>query len=584
MRDYKLKATGQGVTELESLVSFVAERKAFKDKIWQMRQNKLIAMGSKMDSLISIYNEKNGQSPSNLKEKQLFYTSALAHQVYNALMGTKLTPDFIQFSPLGATYDQDLLDKTDQLTDAHRVWRIKGGHDKAVREAQKDHVWGNSFVEMSTKYSLDGDTALYTEYSHAPFYEMRGYYGDTDIMRIIEMSVERYAGEYGEEALENVTLGGILDAIDSYKKDIVEEEYDKSKEIIQVVRYYDPSRKIFAEIHGGNGYIFKHLEGDDYPFMNEDGTANDPFKESRFFDSPTSDYFGWSPLDYVIDLANLETTITNATAMEAIWEAGAPSILLTNDPDDMEVKLDKHWRQLGKGINRPIVQKDTGIGTKGQIQPMKKGVNNQNMQVWDDTVVSRAIRLSGTDVNALSDYAPTAEQQKLKKIEADKTNIRVLLVNEEREKEFAIKEMQLLKMGNTKFHNYKIEVVDEAARESQTEDGYIPTTKKKLKDILKDVKNIELVISPRMNGVLDGVDFLELQTMQEDIVMLPPGTAASDIAMEKYFKKKTPEWELKRTDFSTPTSPEQIAKGQAGQGAPDAPLSADPTQALTQQL
>nr|AKH46097.1 hypothetical protein [uncultured marine virus] len=119
-------------------------------------------------------------------------------------------------------------------------------------------------------------------------------------------------------------------------------------------------------------------------------------------------------------------------------------------------------------------------------------------------------------------------------------NMRVLLLNEEREKEFAQKEMMFLQNGKTKFQDYEVAVVDEVALRFQTEDGYIPTKKMKIKDILAGVKDVELKIAPRMEGVLDDLDFMEIQTMREDLALFAPGTAAYDIALEKYFEEKKP--------------------------------------------
>ena len=580
---YKLLATGTNAGKLPELSAFIAERKSFKDDIWMRRNNKLVDMSEKLDKLISLYRENYGASAHNVQEKALFYKSALAHQIWNTLMATKLYPDFIDFSPLGVTQDTDLLQKAEALTQAHRLIRYKGSYTKACMEAKPDFIWGNAFIEMSTRY--DGDTAVCTEYTHAPFREMRNYYGDTDIMRVIDYPIGKYAEIYGEPMLKKVALGGIT-SNDQYNTQNQEEKsFDSQKDTIQVVRSYDPARLMFAEIHGGNGYIYKHLTGKDYPFMKEDGTGYAPFKESRFYEEPNGDYFGWGVFDYIIPLANLETTITNATAMEAIWDASAPSFLYTSDPQDMEQKIKKHFRNINKGVNMPIVQKDTGLGTKGQMQPMRKGVDNNNMQIWDETTVNRATRFTNVDVRALSEYAPTAEQQKLKKIEADKLNIRVLLTNEEREKEFAMNEVEFIKNGKTRFHNYEIEIVDEVAEELRTETGYMPAAKIKIKDILKDVKDLELKIVPRLEGVLDDMNFMEIQTIQEDLQIIQPGTAAYDIAMEKYFAKKNPDWGLKRMDFSTPSQPAEPEVAPEGDMAGVEPQGMpSPTDALTAQL
>ena len=572
MSKYQLKATGTRPSTNSDLVSYVADRKKKKDEIWQMRNNALVVNARKMEQLISIYDENYGKIPANNKQAGLFYKSSLAHQAWNILQGTKLDPDFIDFAPLGSEFDPSMLQKTKDLTQAHRVMRYKGGYEKARSESKSDLIWGNSFIEMSTCY--DGDDPLYTEYTNAPFKEMRNFYGDTDIMRVIDYSIEAYVKEYDEEMLDKVTLGGILDTQQAWVQQKPDEEraYDSSKDIIQVVRYYDPARKIFADIHGGGGYIYKNLEGDAYQFNWQDDKGFSPFKESRFYQQISNDYFGWGVFDYIVNLANLETTISNATAMEAIWDAAAPSFLFTNDPDDMDKKMQKHLRNINRGMNVPIVQKDSGIGTKGQIQTLKKGVDNNNMQVWNDTTMDRATQFTNIDLRALSDFAPTAEQQKLKKIAADKLNLRVLLLNEEREKEFAIKEMSFLQNGTTKFHSYEIDTFDEVSESLKTEDGYRPPKRVKIKEILVGVKNLEMKIAPRLEGVLEDMDFMEIQTMQEDLRMLIPQTAAYDIAMEKYFAKKNPDWGLRREDFSTSTAPpeEEILEepqGEVGQGA-----------------
>lgn len=566
---YLLQATGVALPKIPDLVDFVRGRKEKKDEIWRMRNDKLIEMSGKMDRLISIYAEHRGAIPTTKKQAFLFYKSALAHQVFNTLMGTKLSPDFIDFTPLGGEGDLDLLQKTKNLTQAHRIWRYKGGFEKAKQEAKQDFVWGNSFIEMSTSY--EGDDAMFTEYTHAPWKEVRNFYGDQDILRVIDYSIDSYASIYGKDMLNNVSLGGITDVAEIDQKEYEEDAYERSKDIIQVIRYYHPTRKIFGEIHGGNGFIYKNLEGDDYQFTWKNGQGFVPFKESRFFEQISSDYFGWGVLDYIINLANLETTITNLTAMEAVWDAGAPSFIFTGDPNDMEQKIAKHLRNLNKGINVPIVQKDTGVGTKGQIQQLKKGVDNQNMKVWDEVTNERAMRFSNVDVLSITQESNTAEQQKLRKIESDKLNLRVLLTNEQREKDFAIKEMSFIQEGKTAFHDYEINVMDELSEQFQTESGYMPPKAVRIGDILDGINDVELKIAPRMEGVLDDMDFMELKAMQDSILSLAPGTAAYDIAQEKRFAKQNPDWGLKRTHFSTPTAPVPLeTPGGGGDRAPKA--------------
>jgi len=70
--------------------------------------------------------------------------------------------------------------------------------------------------------------------------------------------------------------------------------------MIQVVRYYNPARKIFAEIHGGSGKIYQSLEGENYPLIGREGEGFDPFLESRFYEDPTAEWFGYGVMDFLI--------------------------------------------------------------------------------------------------------------------------------------------------------------------------------------------------------------------------------------------------------------------------------------------
>jgi hypothetical protein len=68
-----------------------------------------------------------------------------------------------------------------------------------------------------------------------------------------------------------------------------------------------------------------------------------------------------------------------------------------------------------------------------------------------------------------------------------------------------------------------------------------------------------------MEGALDDMSFLEVQTMQQNFALLAPGTKASTKAKERYFQKVQPDLELSEEDFVSPTVPTQ-EEGEAGAG------------------
>lgn len=556
---YLLRATGNQQTQDQDLVDLVSKRVQFKNNIWRQRSQVLENLSKQLNALINIYKESAGNKPLLPETKKYYYLSGRAHEAWNRLQAEKLYADFVKFSPIGMNFDRSDHILGGKVSEAHRIMRYRGGYQKAISEAKSDLIWGESWVQFGIKNDDAGNPVMPT-YEHAPFSEIRGFYGETDVIRLVEYPINKYAAIYGKEMLDKVAPGNLVNPDDDgkdYSKSDLEESHEDQQDRIQVVFYYDPAIKLHAEIHGSNGYVFKLLEGNDYPFIGENGEAFAPFKQDLFYKGVGTDYFGWGVMDFIIPLASLDTTITNATAKQAVDAASPLQLLYSNDPDEMERLLDQWEADRSQGYNKPLVQKITqGVGAQAQVQSVDYGVNNQNMQVWDDTISKRIIEFTNIDFNSLTDPAPTLGQQQLKKLEADKMNLRVLLLNQEREIEFARNEIQFLKNGRTKFHNMEIEVRDEFTEEIKAETGEAPLASVKIGDILKDVEDINMQIEPRMEGALDDMSFLEIQTMQQNFALLAPGTRASTKAKARYFQKVQPDLDLEEEDFVTPAGQE----------------------------
>lgn len=576
---YLLKAGANKSRSNSALVDYVSRRFTHKQNVWYQRWVKLEEIRKKLRFFLSVYNETGGDAPLGSKNTNLYYRSMQCHQAANILMGTKFSPDFVDFAPLLSDYDQELYDMTDALTRAIKVNRYQGLHDLAKDQSKKDLIFGNSFIEMALEWEGDDPLPKGVQYQCAPFQEMRNNYGDPDKMRVMNYSVESYAEEYGEDELDDVAIGGIVEATresgGNIEKNILPPEGQ-----IQVVRFYNPARKIFAEIHGGNGKIYKNLEGENYPLIGSDGRGFDPFEESRFYEDPTSDFFGYGVFDFLVDFANLDTTITNAVAVDAVWSASAPTFIEASDPDKMRSQLRQWEKNRTRGRNRVMVEKASGLGQKATVTDLSRPVRTDILQTFDDVNTTRTIRASHIDVNAMTDYAPTAEQQKLKRIEADKLNLRVLQLNEQRNIQFARNEMYFIKNTKTDFHEEEIEVNDQFADKYRSPDGFKPMKKMKIGEILDETHGLHLKVSPRMEGALDDQTFLEIQEMQQDLGLIPNGTQAKVIALEKYISKKNPDWGLKREDFM---APQQVTSG-APQGPGFEREENAVTSALTQQL
>ncbi len=556
----------------DDLVQYVTDRFMKKHDVWRGRQNVLVGIKDKVRFLLNVYEENQGNhrflSPKN---KSLYYKSMLVHQVNTNLLGEKLTADFVDYSPLGIDYDRKLVEQAQAVTRAHKAMRYKGGFDIARAEAKQDLIWGNSFVEMVLDFNPDG-TAKGIGYEYAPFYEFRNYYGSIDRMRVVSYDIETYASIYGEEALNDVAEGGIIDTKEDDAKAPMEQSLKVRDGLIQVVRFYNPGRKIFAEIHGGGGKVQHFLEKEKYPLIDESGNGFDPFLETRFFQDPTSDFFGFGVHDFLPDLANLDTTITNAATADAVWDASAPIFIDSSDPDRMRSSLREWEKSRASGKNRVIFDKSSGMSQAGKVTRLAIGANTGMANEFDEMIVKRAIRATSVDINGQTDYAPTAEQQKMKKLESSKLNTRVLLLNEQREIDFARKEMYFIQNTKTDFHDQIVEVEDSYANKYQSEDGFKPMKKIRIGDILKGAKNTNFRIIPRMEGALDDQSYMEIQDMMETIALLPDGSKAKAMVIEKMLAQKNPTLGVTRADLSTPA-------GQTGMQQPGAELQQMPVTA-----
>jgi len=554
MNKYELRATGSQASANPALVEYIAKRKQVKDQVFLMRNQTLTALKHKFNQLMTIYHDTaNGDLPKSTKSKALYFKSLKAHQAFTNVFGSKIEPDFLDFYPLMSEFDKKLMQKANNYGQAHKAMRSKGGYDAARKKAKKDLIWGNRFIQLGMAYDKNGEPS-HPNYSYAPFDEMRNYYGDTDILRVVDFPISHYAAEYGQEALNLVQTGGIA-VVD--QKPLIE----VSKEVIQVVFYNDPYLKIYTEIHGGGGYIWENLEGDAYPFIAEDGTGFDLFEESRYFEDTQQDFFGWGIMDGIIPLAELETTITNSKAFEQIWDAAAPTIITTNDPDNMKQELKVWESNLARGVNKPIIESDTGTGTKSRLEQLKRGVNNNDLQYWDEFGTRKATEFSSVDFKGISEFAPTAEQQRLKKVEIDKGGLRVLDVNKDRVLEFAKKEMFFFANTDCNLKDQKIDIIDGTSEQFQTPDGYKPAMQISIRDILDGVKDLDLTIEPRMEGALDDAGYAEREAAQGDLAMAAPGSVLQDKLSVIYFGKSSPKANIKPGDASKlmqEPEPEQV--------------------------
>lgn len=408
-------------------------------------------------------------------------------------------------------------------------------------------------------------------------------YDESDWILFWDLSVDKYVEKYGRRMLKKVSSGRILNTstdegryINNNSMQIAEKD---TIQRIQVVRYIDPAQKVYAEIHGGNGYVFKKLEGDKYPFTDSDGDAYAPVYR-RVFYKPFSGYHGWGPLDMLLSVARLESTIVNAAANRGVLAADPLVMMASNDPVEAKRMWKQHLRDQQSGAVTPFFVEDSNKGTKITPVNITPGDTNANLQFWHEFLINQATQRTGIDFKALTEFAPTAEQQRLRKQETDKMNLSVLNANRDTDIAMAKEDVYTLQNTTSKFHNLTVWVptldedfmgVEGADLEELRDDkGELPKKDVKISKVLNTVKNTEFEITPRLEGALDDRTFLDLMAKKEDIGLLTPGTEAQRKAILEYYNSAHPTTKIREEDFTVaivPQPPEQPAAEGAEAGA-----------------
>ena len=567
-KKYVLEATGTQYARLDPIVYRVASQFTKKNRYFEDRQTQVESIARVMEVLVPIGQEVNeAYSAKSIREVDDYYfASALLHQAWNFLQGIKLAPDYVDFSPDITMQPDKGVQQARSITQIVDLARRKGDYEKAMTEAQRDLIRGECYIYRDYSPTDDGaDKQL--EYKNIPWNNVRQQYDDTDLMIISDMTADEYAMIYGKEALKKVTYGSVIDAEQLKGKidtSTTQQYLQRTQNLIQVVVYFDPAQKVFCEIHGGNAFLYKKLEGKDYPFVDSSGDAFVPVYR-RIFYAPTQGYHGWGPLDLLLPVTRLATTIVNATANRSVLAADPLTVLASNDPEEAKRQWYQHKNNRSLGEGRPFFVSDNNTGTKITPQVTDIGVDNSNFQIWSDYLLNEATIRTGIDFRSMTDYAPTAEQQRLRKQEQDRVNTSVLFLNRDTDKAMAREDIYLLQTRTSEFH--KLTVYLDRTPESFTElgeeeiaalrdlKGNLPKKETTIAEFIDTLEDVEFNISPRLDGVLDDQSFTEIMATKDDIMLLPPGSMGQSKAITQYFQAAHPKMNI-LLDEVMPPAPE----------------------------
>lgn len=559
-----IEPTGQSNNSSDEIVTFI--RKRYDEKNFEFEKRQVVReylskyiqglLGSERGSSSGdgVSSRTEGFAPSTL------FTSNLTLKGYEFATTAKLFPDQVDFSPTQPSPKKDQ-DTADNYSSLVRYTGVIGGYDKMVREAMPDMVFGECWITQ--EYQRRGDTIVKPQYKSIPWEQVRGFYGETDLITIENLTVGQFVKIYGKDMLKNVQFGFPFSVNDEYEKTTVdfEDKLDKAQKI-GIVKYYDHALKRYHVLMGGGAYMPKEMQmdGDDYFWVDDDGDGYCPVK-SRVYKRPVRGYHGYGILDTLWVLAYLETVIVNSSSHAAVLASDPLLLFYADDISEMENKWNQYLSTKVIGNQSPFFLK-TSKTNPIKADQLAFDPNINIFKEWRNFVIEEATMRSGFDYKILIEYAPTDGQQKSRKFETDKTNRTVLSVNAVSDKEFAMETIYMLKNGDSEFHDrilytkvgdYFYENMDEEERQQMKgKDGMYERVPVKIRDFLDENKETEFALTTRLDGVLDDQDFFEMQDARNDLALLMPGTESHIKLSQHYFKKKYGAVQFNREDFAPP--------------------------------
>lgn len=552
-KEYKQNEASEDVV---TLLTHIRTRYEDKNKIHKERADIMEAQDEVLKYLLYI-NKGNSYSPKSYGElPRENYVSMLPVMGMNYMQSVKLFPDFVDFTPERTNVSEENETATRDLTDLHSLIRNEGKWKTVTLEAQRDLIRGEAFIYHDIVSKQGEDELNKIEYQHLPWETVRPNYDSSDWITAVDLTKNKYIDLYGEESFKLAGYGSTLDNNNNNYPDLI----DDVGKLIQVMRYIDPATKTFVEIHG-NSHVYQDLRGDKYPWM-EEGETSVPILRYVCYE-PVIGHHGWGILDFLVSLARTDTTITNASIQRSILKADPMRLITTDDPAAMEKQYRQYLANRTTGMSEPFFMKNSNIGTQAQVQNLDAGADNSNQQFWFDWVIQMATMETQIDFNQMVDYAPTADQQRLRKQEQDRINRVIIERNAERYKLFSLQDISMLRNRECKFNDIKLflpatqEEIDASTPEMLDKNGKYPPREITVRQVVKSVLDLRIDIQPRLEGALDDLSFMEIQNMKQDIAMFVPNTIGYEKFMEYYMKKVYPRLNYEMGDNSKPFQQEQ---------------------------
>ncbi|RLI72277.1 MAG: hypothetical protein DRP02_02365 [Candidatus Gerdarchaeota archaeon] len=552
-----LEPTGSGsqTTDLE-VVSHIRERYQQKNDEFDRRRLVREWLSKYMQKLLGSETDSEIFSPSQV------FTSNLMRRGYEYVDTAKLFPDSIDFDPIQPDSPLKEHDIADNYASLVQYSNVVGGRDKMVRDSKRDLAFGECWITQ--EYQKKGSRVIKIKQKAIKWENVRGFYGETDLITIENLTVGAFVEEYGEEMLKKVQYGFPIQVNDDYEETSIDEKViliDKSKRI-GVVKFWDYALKRHNVLLGGGAYMPPEMQqdGDDYFWVDDDGDGYCPVRR-RVYKEASRGYHGYGVIDLLYPLAYLETVIVNASSHAAVLASDPLLIFYADDIEEMKNKWEQYLATKTVGSQSPFhVKQDRTNPIKLEQLAFDPKINI--FEVWREFVINEGTMRTGIDFKILIDYAPTDGQQKSRKYETDKTNRFVLAANAVVDRDFAMDTIYMLKNGDSEFHDKTLYVkvgdyfyskmTEGEQQKMKDKNGQYFPVPTPIREFLKENKDTEFSITARLDGILDDQTFFEMQDARNDIGLLPQGSEASTKLSEFYFGKKYGSVKFNREDFGIP--------------------------------
>ena len=548
----EVKPTGNNNQGDIKRVSFIKKR--YEDKTEEFDKRRVVR------EFLSKYMQKLLGSEGERQTGNLF-TSNLMLGGFEYVSTAKLFPDVIEFSPTQKNAPEKEQDTATNFSSLVQFANTKGGVDKMVRDAKKDLAYGECWITQ--EYLIKNGNPIKIQDKWLKWENVRGFYGDTDLITIENLTVGAFVQAYGEEMLKKVQYGFPFEVEEGYEETSVDtDQFQDRDKRIGIVKYWDPALKTHNVLLGGGAYMPKErqMEGENYFWQDDDGDGFCPVKR-RVYKEAVRGYHGYGVLDVLFPLAYLETVIVNASSHAAVLASDPLLVFYADDIAEMTNRWNQYLANKSAGSQSPfILSQNKSNPIKADQLAFQPNINI--FEVWRNFCLEEATIRTRIDFKLLIDYAPTDGQQKARKYETDKTNIFVLAENAVVDRAFAMEKIYMLKRGESEFHDRILYVkvgdyfysdkTEEEKKIMKNTNGQYEPIEMTVRDFLKKHEETEFLLTTRLDGILDDQAFFEMQDARNDIGLLDPVSEAAVKLKEFYFNNKYGRVQFTREDFSQP--------------------------------